>query len=181
MEWDNNQQVVPVQIVRLLFDQMKEAYDRNTQSIQTLTTVVNDLMKHMTDRDITTELNTLLERIKEHESCCYERQKDIVRGIVDIIDKNSLNTKDISNMLKEQSDNLLNNFSSVKDMHTEMAHNIDNISNTVIKSKGLLSGIKNKIIIILTVISIVVTIAGYMNFHYNRVSNAEKTSQTKVK
>jgi len=177
MEWEDGKSVVSEKIVRLLFDQMKDAYDRNTQSINSLTSVVNELMKHLTSQNISTEMNLMLDRIKEHEKSCFDRQKEVAKEIQTVIDKSSNGVKGVVEVVKthditalEKHERELEYSKDISNCLNNVTKSINDVGDIVKANRSLMQGIKNKIVIILAVISIAVGLAGYLNIIYTRAS-----------
>lgn len=88
---DNKMDYVPADIVKMLFEQSKNAIDSNTIAIKEMTNSVNELSKILaappTGRDI-------LDVIKEHEIHCSTRVKENIIDIekIEVEDEKRFNT-----------------------------------------------------------------------------------------
>jgi len=139
---------VPADIVKMLFEQSKNAIDANTTAITKMTESVNELAKVMaappTKRDI-------LDEIKEHENHCGNRVKETCEKLENIVDDEE----------KLQAN---------KKLEDEKRHNV--ITNGLGTIQGKVNAVHNRVLLMIAVVLIAFSLISITYIYVNNSVNS---------
>jgi hypothetical protein len=172
----NGENLVPASIVQLIFNQVKQSTDSNTESIKTLTIAINELVKILLDGPSRKEI---MDKIEVIETRQVKRDEVLINTVYAIRDAEDIKRKEsvkaVEEYIEETQQLVTTGKTTCADAHTNLGKAVTDAKDTINRSiYSLVYNLK----IFLAVLALMMSMFGL--YHYYVDKNLDKTVEHKI-
>jgi hypothetical protein len=172
----NGDNLVPASIVQLIFNQVKQSTDTNTESIKTLTIAINELVKILMEVPTRKEI---MDKIEGIEIRNIDRDKNLITTVYAIRDaddtKRTNAIETVEEFITETQQLVTNGKTTCADAHTNLGKAVSDAKDTINRA---IYSLTYNLKIFLAVLALLMSMFGLYNYYVDQ--NLDKNIDHKI-